>query len=269
MDHYANPFDRLYSQIHREGRFFGYSSDYFAWRAKQTKGELAGYIEGTGKILDVGGGIGTLLKFLPRTAQRSYFNLDYSLVNLSLCPPAYKTQASGLRMPFQNDQFEYAVCSEVLEHVPDKVALIAECYRVLKMGGRFLVTTPRTGWLNDYMHSRFRVFGALRDVQLQLKSFVPGRLRATIRRKLKRSSPISRPAEIPDDPSDETWLRSQIENTGFAIERQYRVDTHFPFGGNQGESAFWRWFSDRFVDPRVFGHCTLVVARKPNRLSGP
>jgi hypothetical protein len=32
--------------------------------------------------------------------------------------------------------------------------------------------------------------------------------------------------------------------------------------GNHGESRFWRWFADRFVNPLRFGHCTALICRK-------
>lgn len=46
------------------------------------------------------------------------------------------------RMPFEDDSFDAVICSEVLEHVEDPVAVIAECSRVIRPGGRLLFSTP-------------------------------------------------------------------------------------------------------------------------------
>jgi SAM-dependent methyltransferase len=47
---------------------------------------------------------------------------------------------SGL--PFRDRTFDAAICSEVLEHVPDDVAVLREVARVMKPGGRLIVSVP-------------------------------------------------------------------------------------------------------------------------------
>jgi SAM-dependent methyltransferase len=44
--------------------------------------------------------------------------------------------------PFQDHSFDRIVASHVLEHVPDVVHVMEEAYRVLRVGGRFLVRGP-------------------------------------------------------------------------------------------------------------------------------
>ena len=46
------------------------------------------------------------------------------------------------RLPFGDATFDVVITSEVLEHVQDDVAAIAEMVRVLKPGGRFAATVP-------------------------------------------------------------------------------------------------------------------------------
>jgi ubiquinone/menaquinone biosynthesis C-methylase UbiE len=49
----------------------------------------------------------------------------------------------ALRLPFSDASFDAVICSEVLEHIPDYRAAIAEIHRVLKPGGRFCASVPR------------------------------------------------------------------------------------------------------------------------------
>jgi SAM-dependent methyltransferase len=45
-------------------------------------------------------------------------------------------------VPVEDSSVDLVWCSEVLEHVPDTAGLLSEARRVLRTGGRLLVTTP-------------------------------------------------------------------------------------------------------------------------------
>ncbi len=61
-------------------------------------------------------------------------------------PDAQAVQLSeGAPLPFPEDAFDVVWAGEVLEHVADVVGLLAELRRVLRWGGRLLVTTPWHG----------------------------------------------------------------------------------------------------------------------------
>ena len=51
----------------------------------------------------------------------------------------------GAALPFAEDAFDVVWAGEVLEHAADVVGLLAEMRRVLRWGGRLLVTTPYHG----------------------------------------------------------------------------------------------------------------------------
>lgn len=51
--------------------------------------------------------------------------------------------ANGYQLPFVNGSFDKVICSEVLEHIPDYLAVLSEIERVLKPGGTFAVSVPR------------------------------------------------------------------------------------------------------------------------------
>lgn len=48
----------------------------------------------------------------------------------------------GVRIPFDEASFDLVVSMQVIEHVEDDHHFVAEACRVLKPGGRFLLTTP-------------------------------------------------------------------------------------------------------------------------------
>jgi ubiquinone/menaquinone biosynthesis C-methylase UbiE len=51
----------------------------------------------------------------------------------------------ALSLPFPDDTFDKIVAAEVLEHIPDDMAAMAELLRVLKPGGELAATVP--SWL--------------------------------------------------------------------------------------------------------------------------
>lgn len=56
-------------------------------------------------------------------------------------------QGDALSLPFPDGEFDRVVAAEVLEHIPDDVAAMAELARVLRPGGTLAVTVPR--WLPE------------------------------------------------------------------------------------------------------------------------
>lgn len=77
-------------------------------------------------------------------------------------------QANGLSLPFADCSFDRVIASEVLEHVPDDLAVMAELFRVLRPGGRLAATVPAAlpeqvcWWLNDDYHAPKSVGGHVR-----------------------------------------------------------------------------------------------------------
>jgi len=92
------------------------------------------------KVLDVGCGISTVLHFLPGDrygvdplADQYHKLYDYPdgiTVN----------KAHGEHIPFDDRFFDFAFCSNVLDHVSDPHKVLSEIARVLKKDGRFVLT---------------------------------------------------------------------------------------------------------------------------------
>jgi 2-polyprenyl-6-hydroxyphenyl methylase / 3-demethylubiquinone-9 3-methyltransferase len=117
--------------------------DYVAARV-----ELAG-----ARVLDVGCGGGLLSEALARQgADVTALDLAPELVKVarlhgleSGVKVDYRVQAVEELAAEQPGSFDAVTCMEMLEHVPDPVAIVAACARLLKPGGRlFLSTINRT-----------------------------------------------------------------------------------------------------------------------------
>lgn len=109
-------------------------------------------------VLDVGGN---------RISKRGVFNMDqYDLTVIYANLSAEKSphvQTDAQAMPFGDRSFDAAICSEVLEHVPDPRAVLTEILRVLKPGGRLIGCVP----FMNRMHGDPYDFGRYSDWFLQ------------------------------------------------------------------------------------------------------
>lgn len=246
----SNPYDELYKQVDMRHRPYGYPKDYLLWRTAKLKRRWAEYIRKDGKILDVGGGFGVLTDFLPDLLDRgNYYNLDVSVEMLRYCP-YNNILAAGEKIPFRENSFDYVASSDALEHVNSKTEVLTECYRVLKPGGKFFLSTPRVGWREDLRRSPFQVFLMMWLVVLMMSRVVHALH--------PRRPALVIPNGVRDEPSDEDWLRRTVQDIGFNVLEQFRADNHVPWG----QSKFWRRFADRFVDPKKYGHCTVLICAK-------
>lgn len=62
----------------------------------------------------------------------------------------------GIKMPFENNTFECAFGTEVLEHCPEPEIVLKEVFRVLKPGGIFFFTAPFLWNLHEVPHDEYR-----------------------------------------------------------------------------------------------------------------
>lgn len=101
------------------------------------------------RVLDYGCGDGALLGLISHAAGESgrAVGLDPNddarkLAEFMLTKHRLSADVEASSQGLASESFDRVICSEVIEHVHDVDALIAEIHRVLKPGGRAVVTTP-------------------------------------------------------------------------------------------------------------------------------
>ncbi len=114
---------------------------------------------GKGRVLDVGCGVGQVVGALTRDGVEAY-GVDVSTPNIERAQQFCKRVQlyDGKRLPFPDGHFQSVGSLNVLEHVDEPEAFLAELVRVTAMGGRVVVSSPnfrRAIGFKDY-HPRMR-----------------------------------------------------------------------------------------------------------------
>ena len=94
-----------------------------------------------GRVLEVAAGSGAFARRL--------LELGFRVEACDLYPDQFRVPEVPVRyadlserLPYDDASFEYLSCLEGVEHLEDQFAFVRECWRVLKPGGRLLLSTP-------------------------------------------------------------------------------------------------------------------------------
>jgi SAM-dependent methyltransferase len=125
-----------------------------------------------GRILDLGCGTGGVLAHLGEFG--TALGLDPAPEAARYCKrrDVPMVVGSGLALPFADASFDAILAQDVIEHVPDDVALLREVQRVLRPGGVLLVTVPALPWLwssHDDVNHHYRRY-TLRTLEESLRA---------------------------------------------------------------------------------------------------
>jgi SAM-dependent methyltransferase len=105
-----------------------------------------------GWLLDIGCGNQPYAHLFPHVAR--YVGVDLPPASgVQRCPSVW---ASGLHLPFVGKCFETVLCGQGGGHTPQPQRLMEEAFRVLKVGGRFILTAPQTWALHEEPHDYYR-----------------------------------------------------------------------------------------------------------------
>ena len=117
------------------------TDNYVFQRSKLAYVEAAKRVEG--HILEIGTGTGYGVDIIAPHAER-YVTIDKcSSVELGQMPSNVEfLQCAVPPLPFEDASFDYVVSFQVIEHIKRDKEFVKEVYRVLKPGGKFIVSTP-------------------------------------------------------------------------------------------------------------------------------
>lgn len=98
------------------------------------------------RVLDVGCGVGYLCEVLARGGDgRHIVGVDPSLESIRACrelAPGAFMAGDALALPFRASSFDCVALSDVIEHLADPDQALGEIRRVIKPGGRLVLSTP-------------------------------------------------------------------------------------------------------------------------------
>lgn len=124
----------------------------------------AGQIEGQ-DLLDLACGTGIVARMAADRGAR----VVGSDINAGMLAQAARcSEGLGVRyeaadaqdLPFEDESFDLIICQQGLQFFPEKAGALAECFRVLRPGGRAIFCTARTVAENPLMHAQITAFGA-------------------------------------------------------------------------------------------------------------
>jgi ubiquinone/menaquinone biosynthesis C-methylase UbiE len=139
FDDIAYSYAKLYSDRTRVGHFFNS-------RKRQVEGMLADAVSGC-KVLEVGCGPGLMVDYFLRRGAH-YHGVDLSSEMIAGCRERFSGTASAhfsegdvQQLDFPDSVFDVVLCLGVLEYVPSEPRAVREIARVLKPGGRFILSS--------------------------------------------------------------------------------------------------------------------------------
>ncbi|MBQ5924589.1 MAG: class I SAM-dependent methyltransferase [Alistipes sp.] len=97
----------------------------------------------SGRVLEIGTGTGYGAEIVAPSAER-FTTIDKTRSEeLGMLPANVEfVEAKVPPLPFADNTFDYVVSFQVIEHIPNDRAFVAEVLRVLRHGGKFIVSTP-------------------------------------------------------------------------------------------------------------------------------
>ena len=139
----------------------------------------AAAIQRGNKVLDVGAGTGRYRHLFEHCLYRAH---DFGIEPSTMGKYTQLDYVSDIvEIPVPNAVFDVVLCSEVLEHVPDPISAVREMARILKRGGKLLLTSPLGAFLHQepyhfyggYTPHWYRKF--LPEAGFQIESIEPNR----------------------------------------------------------------------------------------------
>lgn len=106
-------------------------------------------LHGAAKVADIGCGEGYILS---RITAAEVVGVDISVAAVrqavTIAPDATIVRAAAESLPFVEGYFDAAICSEVIEHTVEPGRVLAELSRIVRHGGRVVLSIPNEPLIN-------------------------------------------------------------------------------------------------------------------------
>ena len=109
----------------------------------------AGCLALEGRLLDLGCGNSPYRPFLVRIS-------DYLGYDIDALGGEPQIVGAADRLPFASQSFDSILCTQVIEHVPEPWRVVEEAHRVLRPGGKLLLSAPQAWRLHEKPHDYYR-----------------------------------------------------------------------------------------------------------------
>jgi SAM-dependent methyltransferase len=134
--------------------------------------DFAASLPSGAKVLDIGCGHRPYESYF---AHCEYIGIDVTTSGRSAADKRAHVYFNGIDVPFDDAQVDAVLCTEVLEHAIEPAQLVSEIRRVLRPGGRALITVPFIWGEHEtpFDFRRFSTFGIRRlldDAKLEIVS---------------------------------------------------------------------------------------------------
>jgi ubiquinone/menaquinone biosynthesis C-methylase UbiE len=133
-------------------------------------------------LLDVGCGTSaTFLKAVSPHVSKAY-GVDFKVNSGKIGNNIYTEQLTfSDRLPFEDDQFSTVTMLAVLEHISNEAGIINEVYRVLRPGGKLVLTVPSI-WAKPVLEFLSYKLGIISEAEIRdhKRYYTRDRLRACL-----------------------------------------------------------------------------------------
>ncbi len=138
----------------------------------------------SGRVLEIGTGSGYGVEVIAPNATE-FVTIDKNIppIDLAQFPNVKFRNCAVPPLPFEAESFDYVISFQVIEHIKDDKKFVAEVQRVLKRGGRFIVSTPnikmsltRNPWhVREYTKEEFSALLAPHFSRIETKGVTGGK----------------------------------------------------------------------------------------------
>jgi len=99
--------------------------------------------------------LGCYESYSSNNVQIDLTNEGYDCVGVDIMPASYVDVVTNLnhKFPFEDNSYDMVLAMEIIEHVHSPFFFLEECFRVLKPGGKLILTTPHAPSIIQFMQT--------------------------------------------------------------------------------------------------------------------